>query len=74
MPLDEHPYPFGPLAKLLFLTAQRRQEVAEMHCDEIEDVLDYSRKTLQNEVSHVGLHSQEPCETQPHQHSSSLRD
>jgi integrase len=35
--LERHPYPFGALVKLLFLTAQRRQEVAEMRWDEIQD-------------------------------------
>jgi integrase len=35
--LNQHPYPFGPLVKLLFLTAQRRQEVAEMSWNEIQD-------------------------------------
>jgi integrase len=35
--LERQPYPFGPLVKLLFLTAQRRQEVTEMRWDEIQD-------------------------------------
>jgi hypothetical protein len=35
--LDENDYPFAPLVKLLFLTAQRRQEVAEAYWNEFSD-------------------------------------
>jgi integrase len=34
--LERTPYPFGPFAKLLLLTAQRRDEVAQMRWSEIE--------------------------------------
>lgn len=34
--LDQTPYPFGPFVKLLLLTAQRRDEVAQMRWGEIE--------------------------------------
>jgi integrase len=33
--LEQTPYPFGPFAKLLLLTAQRRDEVAQMRWSEI---------------------------------------
>ena len=35
--LDAGNYPFAPLVRLLFFTAQRRQEVAQARWDEIED-------------------------------------
>jgi integrase len=34
--LEQTPYPFGPFVQLLLLTAQRRDEVAQMHWSEIE--------------------------------------
>jgi integrase len=37
--LDGATYPFAPLAKLMFFTAQRRQEVAEARWEEIQDDL-----------------------------------
>jgi len=37
--VDAMPYPFGPLVKVLFYTAQRRQEVAEARWDKFEDDL-----------------------------------
>jgi integrase len=35
--LDSATYPFAPLIKLMFFTAQRRQEVAEARWDELQD-------------------------------------
>ncbi len=35
--LENEPYPFGPLVKLLFLTAQRREEGAEAQWVELQD-------------------------------------
>jgi integrase len=37
--LEQIPYPFGPFVKLLLLTAQRRDEVAQMRWSEIEGSL-----------------------------------
>lgn len=45
--LDAEPYPFGPLTKLLMLTAQRRDEVAGMRWSELD--LDRSMWTIPRE-------------------------
>ncbi len=37
--LDDQPHPFGPLVRLLLLTAQRRDEVAGMRRSEVTDAL-----------------------------------